>query len=135
MQRSKSYAMLSLIGAFLAGSALGYTADRFMHRDRRIHSREEYRRHMAEELSLTPVQRKAMDSLMDERHRQIVALYKPYRPQLDSIATLARGVSNSAHEQIKKFLSPAQAVKLDELRAAALRDRPKTRGWPTRPPG
>jgi hypothetical protein len=29
MQRSKSYALLFLLAAFIAGAALGFTADRF----------------------------------------------------------------------------------------------------------
>ncbi len=141
MNRSKGYALMFLLGAFIAGGALGFSADRAM---RGGHGRERgaraYRQRMAEELDLTPRQQAAMDSLIEQKHRQIMALYKPLRPQLDSTAVLARVVSDSTHAQIKRLLNPDQQVKLDKMRAAARRDLAERRGGDTvkgggRPPG
>ena len=85
MERSKGYAVMFLLGAFVAGGALGFTADRVMDSKHGRESRgpRAYRQRMAEELKLTPQQQRSIDSLIDLKHRQNVALYKPVKPQLD----------------------------------------------------
>ena len=139
MERSKGYAVMFLLGAFVAGGALGFTADRVMDSKHGRESRgpRAYRQRMAEELKLTPQQQRSIDSLIDLKHRQIVALYKPVKPQLDSIAGLTRIVSDSTHAQIKRLLNPDQATKLDRMREAARRDLAERRGNDSsgRPPG
>jgi Spy/CpxP family protein refolding chaperone len=139
MERSKGYAMMFLLGAFIAGGALGFTADRVMDskHGREMRGPRAYRQRMADELKLTPQQQAAVDSLIEQKHRQIVALYKPVKPQLDSIAVLSRVVSDSTHEQIKRLLSPDQATKFDKMRAAARRELAERRGGDStgRPPG
>src|SRR3954471_18862989 len=139
MNRTKGYALMFLLGAFLAGGALGFSADRAFRRD---HGREQrgsraYRQRMAEELKLTPAQQRSVDSLIEQKHRQILALYKPVKPQLDSIAILARDVSDSTHAQIKKLLDPDQQQKLDRMRDAARKELAERRGGDSasRPPG
>jgi hypothetical protein len=130
MERSKGYALMFLLGAFLAGGALGFTADRMMdvRHDRDSRGSRAYRQRMAEELNLTPAQQSSIDSLIEEKHRQIMALYKPVKPQLDSIAILAREVSDSTHEQIKRLLNADQQQKLDRMRASARKDLADRRG-------
>jgi len=139
MERSKGYAMMFLLGAFVAGGALGFTADRVMDvkHGREMRGPRAYRQRMAEELKLTPQQQASIDSLIEQKHRQIVALYKPVKPQLDSIALLAHEVSDSTHAQIKKLLDPDQQQKLDRMRAAARKELAERRvGDSTgRPPG
>jgi Spy/CpxP family protein refolding chaperone len=142
MNRSKGYALMFLLGAFIAGGALGFTADRAMRggHGRDMHGARAYRQRLAEELNLTPQQRASVDSLLEQKHRQIVALYKPVKPQLDSIASLARVVSDSTHAQIKRLLNAEQQAKLDKMRAAARKDLAERRGGDTvtgggRPPG
>jgi len=132
MERSKGYALMFLLGAFITGGALGFTADRVMDANR-THARgpRASRQRMAEELKLTPQQAAAVDSLIEQKHRQIVTLYKPIQPQLDSIAKQARVVSDSTHAQIKRLLSPEQGEKLDKLRAAARKDLAERRGSDT----
>jgi Spy/CpxP family protein refolding chaperone len=139
MERSKGYAMMFLLGAFLAGGALGFSADRVIgegHR-REMRGPRAYRQKLAEELKLTPQQQASVDSLIEQKHRQIVALYKPVKPQLDSIAVTARVVSDSTHAQIKRLLNSEQQVKLDKMRAGARRELADRRGGDTlgRPPG
>jgi Spy/CpxP family protein refolding chaperone len=128
MDRSKGYALMFLLGAFVAGGALGFTADRVM--EKRGHERgpRAYRQRMAQELKLTPQQQASVDSLIEQKHRQIVALYKPVKPQLDSIALQARVVSDSTHAQIKRLLNPEQQEGLDRMRAAARRELGERRG-------
>jgi len=143
MESSKGYAMMFLLGAFVAGGALGFTADRMMDakHGRDMRGPRAYRQRMAEELKLTPGQQASVDSLIEQKHRQIVTLYKPVKPQLDSIAVLARVVSDSTHAQIKRLLNPEQQVKLDRMRAAARRELAERRGGdstarpPVPPPG
>jgi Spy/CpxP family protein refolding chaperone len=117
MERTKGYALMFLLGAFIAGGALGFSANRMMDA-KREHARgpRAYRQRMAEELKLTPQQAASVDTLIEDKHRQILALYKPVQPQLDSIAKLARVVSDSTHEQIKRLLTPEQAAKFDKPR-------------------
>ena len=139
MERSKGYALMFLLGAFLAGGALGFTASRAISggHDRDMRGSRGYRQRMADELKLTPAQQASVDSLIEQKHRQIMALYKPVKPQLDSINAAARVVSDSTHEQIKRLLNPEQQAKLDKMRAGARRDLAARRGGDTagRPPG
>jgi Spy/CpxP family protein refolding chaperone len=133
MDRTKGYALMFLLGAFIAGGALGFSADRAI-RGGRVHELRgfrAYKQRMAEELKLTPPQQASVDSLMEERHRQIMALYKPLKPQLDSIAVLARVVSDSTHAQIKRLLTPDQQVKFDKMREAARKELAERRGGDT----
>jgi len=139
MERSKGYAVMFLLGAFIAGGALGFTADRVMDakHGREMRGPRAYRQRMAEELKLTPKQQASVDSLIEQKHRQIVALYKPVKPQLDSIAVLARVVSDSTHAQIKRLLNPEQQARLDRMRNAARSELNERRGGDSagRPPG
>ena len=139
MHSSKGYAVMFLLGAFVAGGALGFTADRVMDakHGRDMHGPHTTRQRMAEELKLSPQQQISVDSLIEQKHRQIMTLYKPIKSQLDSIAVQARVVSDSTHAQIKRLLNPDQQVKLDKMRAAARRELAARRGGDTsaRPPG
>ena len=134
MERSKGYALMFLLGAFITGGALGFTADRVMGNDRGRDHRGGgrgggggYRQRMAAELNLNPAQQTSIDSLVDQKHRQIMTLYRPVQPQLDSLALAARVISDSTHAQIKRLLAPAQQEKLDKMRAASRHDLAKRR--------
>lgn len=118
MQRSKGYALMFLLGAFLAGGALGFTADRVITRDKPCKDdRRPSLDAMATELNLTDAQRVAFDSILENRRQQMDGLFAPLRPQMDSLNRLGQVISDSTHEQLKRILSPAQQVKLDERRA------------------
>jgi len=135
MERSKGYALMFLLGAFITGGALGFTVDRVMGGDHERGRRggggaagaDSWRARMASELELTPVQQASIDSLMDQKRRQIVALYNPVQPQLDSLALTARVISDSTHAQIKRLLNPDQQAKLEKMRAAGRHDLAKRR--------
>jgi Spy/CpxP family protein refolding chaperone len=123
-----------LLGAFITGGALGFTVDRVMGGDHERGRRGgggggagSYRARMARELELTPVQQASIDSLMDQKQRQIVALYRPVQPQLDSLGLAARVISDSTHAQIKRLLNPEQQSKLEKMRAAGRHDLAKRR--------
>jgi Spy/CpxP family protein refolding chaperone len=61
----------------------------------------------AEDLDLTPAQRLAVDSILDERHRRMEALFATIRPQMSAIR-------DSARKQIALRLTPEQRVKYDQ---------------------
>lgn len=117
MQRSKSYAVIFLIVAFIAGIAVGFTADHALSRNDRDHRtpRSGLDR-MAKELDLNPAQRAQFDSIMTQRRRQMREIFKPLHPQIDSLQKIAKVVSDSTHEQLKRVLTPEQGKKLDEMR-------------------
>lgn len=123
MQRSKSYALLFLIGAFIAGIAVGVTADRFLSRDGHDHRapRSALDR-MSKELGLNATQRAQFDSIMTRRRTQMRELFKPLRPQIDSIQKIGKAISDSTHEQLKRVLTPEQGKKLDEMRERGRRE-------------
>jgi Spy/CpxP family protein refolding chaperone len=126
-----------LLGAFVAGGALGFTADRVMEKHGPERGTRASRQRMYDELKLTAQQQTSVDSLIEQKHRQILALYKPVKPQLDSLAVQARVVSDSTHAQIKRLLNPDQQAKLDKMRAAARKELAERRGGDSasRPPG
>ena len=116
MQRSKSFALIFLLGAFIAGGALGFTANSVMKREKHGRGRGPSIDRMAKELNLTAVQRAQFDSITSRRRAQMHELWQPLRPQMDSIGKLSKELGDSTHEQLKRVLTPEQAVKLDEMR-------------------
>lgn len=116
MQRSKSFALLVLLAAFVAGVALGFTGDRFLGRDHGRRGDRPSRDRIAKDLNLTPAQRVQFDSIMTSRRLQMRELFKPIRPQMDSLQKIAKVIGDSTHEQLKRVLNPEQAKKLDEMR-------------------
>jgi Spy/CpxP family protein refolding chaperone len=122
MQRSKSYAVIFLIVAFIAGIAVGFTADREMSHDRDRRTPRSGLDRMAKELDLTAAQRTQFDSIMTQRRRQMREIFKPLHPQIDSLQKIAKVVSDSTHEQLKRVLTPEQGRKLDEMRDRARKE-------------
>jgi Spy/CpxP family protein refolding chaperone len=90
MQRSKQQALMFLLGAVLVGGVLGFSAERVMlhatSKDRSWAARTA----MYDDLELTPAQRAAMDSVIDEKNRRVDSLLKPVKPQIDSVRANAR---------------------------------------------
>lgn len=89
MQRSKQQALMFLLGAVLVGGVLGFSAERVM-----LHASKDRswsaRTAMYDDLELTPGQRAAMDSVIDEKNRRVDSLLKPVKPQIDSVRANAR---------------------------------------------
>ena len=109
MQRSKHLAMMFLLGAVLVGGALGFTADRVWLKDPSYTDPRASRALLSERLELNAAQRAALDSILDERHRQFDSLLKPIRPQMDSIRMRSRA-------QIRALLTtPEQRERFEEI--------------------
>lgn len=122
MQRSKQHALMFLLGVFLAGGAVGFSADRVMVRDRmqrcsRWGDQQGVRSRIADDLRLSDDQQASLDRIIDEKHRQMTAILRPVRPQMDSVSALTR-------VQIRAMLTDEQRVKFDlRLRDQAPRDK------------
>jgi hypothetical protein len=120
MQQTKLAAALVIIGAFVAGGAIGVAGDRALRpavpTGGPVDSRTFWDR-TAADWGLTADQRKVVDSLMDAQHKKISVLYKPLRPALDSVDALARSISDSTQNRLRLVLTPDQQKKLDALRA------------------
>jgi Spy/CpxP family protein refolding chaperone len=120
MQRSKGFALLFLIGAFIAGVAIGFAADRVITHDRpgRHGPRSPVDR-MARDLDLNATQRAAFDSILEGRRAQMRQLFDPIRPQMDSLMKIGKVMGDSTHEQLRRILTPDQRVKFDKMHAEA----------------
>jgi hypothetical protein len=112
-QRPKRLAAMFLVGALLVGGALGFTADRVV--GDRLLPRAEAATvpptpnaldDFSAEIGLTPAQRAAVDSIMDERHRIIDSIMGPVRPQISA-------ARESARKQIRARLTADQEVRFD----------------------
>src|SRR3984957_13514463 len=112
--RSRQTALAFLLGAALVGGVLGFSADRIVSRDRfcRWGDQVGMRRIFGDELSLTPPQRGAADSILDEKPRLIADVVKPVKPQIDSIG-------DRAMDRISQLLSPPQRATFEEMRRTA----------------
>ena len=111
MKDTKNLAMMFLLGAFLTGGALGFSANGYMHRDR-ICTTGSYSSAlstiMSKRLKLSPAQESRVDSILDERGRQYRIVMSPIQPKMDSIKLNAR-------EQIRLVLSPEQITEFEAL--------------------
>src|SRR6186997_343773 len=111
MQRSKSLAMMFLLGTLVVGGALGFSADRLFTRPglcTASNDRSGWKDQFASELELTPTQRVALDSILDKRHRDWAAVHETIRPRMDSLQASIRpqldSVRNRARTDIAKML-------------------------------
>ena len=108
MQRSKNLAMMFLLGSVLVGGALGFTADRVWMKDPACSDPRRSRALLYERLELTSAQRASWDSVLDDRHRQFDSLFKPIKPQMDSIRSRGRA-------QIRALLTPKQLERFEQI--------------------
>jgi Spy/CpxP family protein refolding chaperone len=118
MQRSKQQALMFLLGAVLVGGVLGFSA-RSMLRDGKEHSWAA-RQTMYDDLELTPAQRAAMDSVIDEKNRRVDSILKPVKLVLDSVRanTRTQFFRIFTSEQRTKFETRVRedSVRRDQLR-------------------
>ena len=110
MQRSRSLALMFLLGALLVGGALGFTADRVFAGGRCARDGDPHRSRtwLTEELHLTAAQTAAVDSILERRHREMRAVIAPVRPRMDAVRDTAR-------QQIRRVLDDVQRARFDAL--------------------
>lgn len=112
MNDSKNLAMMFLLGAFLTGGVLGFTADRYMNRDRVCTTGSgtgnALMAIMSQRLQLSGEQQVKIESILDDRSRQYQVVMEPLRPRLDSIKLTAR-------DQMRQVLSAEQKAQFEAL--------------------
>jgi Spy/CpxP family protein refolding chaperone len=116
MQRSKSLAMVFLLGVFLAGGAVGFAANQLAGPEKPCsRDRGSYRERFAAELALSATQRVAVDSLMEAQRTRVRALYSPIRPQLDSIGRSRDSIFEDTQRQLRLLLTPEQQARFERM--------------------
>lgn len=111
MKNSKNLALMFLLGTFLTGGVLGFTANRFMHRDQVCYTGNQNSTLLSllsERLKLTADQQHRVDAILDERTRQYRRVMDPIRPRTDSIKEFAR-------DQIRALLDADQKREFEAL--------------------
>ena len=117
MQRSKSLAMVFLLGVFLAGGAVGFAANQVAGPEKPCRGdRASYRERFATELGLSAEQRQAVDSLMETQRTRVRALYSPMRPQLDSIGRSRDSIFEDTQRQLRLLLTAEQQARFEQMR-------------------
>jgi Spy/CpxP family protein refolding chaperone len=117
--RAQRLAAAVVAGALVAGAALGVAADRVWLGRQRVEPLGRLDA-FAADLALTPAQRAAVDTILDERQRVMDSLVAPVRPQLDAARAAAR-------RQIRARLTGSQQARFDEYVARTER-RARERG-------
>lgn len=116
MQRSKSLAMVFLLGVFLAGGAVGFAANQVAGPEKPCEGdRASYRERFAAELGLSASQRQAVDSLMETQRTRVRALYSPMRPQLDSVGRSRDSIFEDTQRQLRALLTPEQQARFEQM--------------------
>jgi hypothetical protein len=106
--------MMFLLGSFLTGGVLGFSADRYMTRDQVCTTKAQggtgagLRDVLGQRLGLDSTQAVAVDAILDERAAQYSRTMAPLRPKMDSIKTNARG-------QIRRVLREDQVKEFDAM--------------------
>ena len=111
MRRTNGYAAAFFIAALLAGAAIGAAADRAILRERVQREWGDVRAmraRLADDLGMDASQRARLDSILDERNRQVDSVMAPVRPQLDSLGAAAR-------QRIRQLLTPEQQATYDQM--------------------
>ncbi len=117
--RAQRLAAAVVMGALVVGAAVGVAADRvWLGRQRVVPA--SWLDAFAADLALTPAQRAAVDTILDERQRVMDSLVAPVRPQLDAARAAAR-------RQIRARLTGGQQARFDEYVARTER-RARERG-------
>lgn len=117
--RAQRLAAAVVAGALVVGAAVGVTADRVW-LGRQPAGPPGWLDAFAADLALTPAQRAAVDTVLDERERVMDSLVAPVRPQLDA----ARA---SARRQIRARLTAPQQARYDAY-LARMERRSRDRG-------
>jgi hypothetical protein len=122
MQRSKGLAMMFLLGTLVVGGALGFSADRLLSGTglcAPASDRGSWRDQFAQELHLSAAQRVMLDSILDKRHHDRVAIEATVRPQIDSLQRSVRpqmdSVRDRARVDIAKMLDADQQAVFQQM--------------------
>jgi hypothetical protein len=131
MQRSKTQALMFLLGATLVGGVLGFSFERYGrsvttkdHFDRSMN----WRQFLYRDLGLTEDQRCQWDAIIDSNEVWRNNMMAPYRPQLDSLRKAEQAIRARVKPQedslrqlvqsrVMTVLTPDQRTKYEARRA------------------
>ena len=135
MARSRWIALAVLSATFLAGAMLGAAAIRVLVDDRAEQPqrpRPDGRRggpgqgpSIFDQMGLTAAQKAGIDSVMENRRREMDAFWKLHNPEV-------RAIIDSARVEIDRLLTPEQRQQFQEFRERRRREHPD-RGGPDAP--
>jgi Spy/CpxP family protein refolding chaperone len=122
MTNSKRLALAFLLGALLVGGVLGFTTARVFGRAGHAYlDSRNMSELLAADLRLTDEQRAQLDAILDRRHRDMVVVLAPVRPQLDSIRERARN-------EIRHMLTGDQGARFERILVKQEREQQGMRG-------
>ena len=112
--RSKSLALMFLLGAFLTGGAIGFAADRAMMAKKPYAQVLSPRDELARVLGLTSEQRDSLNAILDWRNAEDRELTRPLRPMFDANRDSARvlimnQLSEEQKQSFRDFLERQEA--------------------------
>ena len=110
MRESKNVAMAFLLGTFLTGGVLGFSANRIIKRDEVCTTRgvNPVVQMMAQRLGLDASQSATINTILDNRSAQYKKAMAPIRPQMDSI-------KQDAREQMRRVLTQEQKQEFEAM--------------------
>ena len=110
MRESKNVAMAFLLGTFLTGGVLGFSANRIMKRDQVCTTRgvNPVVEMMAQRLGLDAAQSASINAILDNRSAQYKKAMAPIRPQMDSI-------KQDARQQMRAVLTQEQKQEFEAM--------------------
>jgi polyhydroxyalkanoate synthesis regulator protein len=110
MRESKNVAMAFLLGTFLTGGVLGFSANKIMRRDQVCTTRgvNPVVEMMATRLRLDTEQSAAINAILDNRSAQYRKAMAQIRPQMDSIKADAR-------EQMRRVMTQEQKQEFEAM--------------------
>jgi Spy/CpxP family protein refolding chaperone len=120
MERSKILAAAFLAGAFTLGATVGFGFDRSIARAETRPAAVSTYEDFTTELGLTPEQKAAVDSILDEQHRAIDSLLVPVRPQMQA-------VRDGARREIAARLTPEQRGRYERFLARRAEEQARRR--------
>ena len=113
--------MMFLLGAFLAGGAVGFAADRAVTHSRpaRQYNERAMGDELAKQLNLSPEQRRVVDSVFTWRRSRDRAIMLPFQPLFDSVRNQTRPMLDSVRDSgrvlIRQVLDSAQKTQFKAL--------------------
>ena len=110
MRESKNVAMAFLLGTFLTGGVLGFSANRIIKRDQVCTTRgvNPVVEMMAQRLRLDAAQSATINTILDNRSAQYKKAMAPIRPQMDSI-------KQDAREQMRRVMTQEQKQEFEAM--------------------
>ncbi len=124
MQRPKQQALMFLLGAVLVGSALGFSADRYLGHEK-FAAQYGPRAKFYDELGLSPQQRSTHDSLAFQQDCSFKAILVPHDSVIKALNARFRAQRDSVFTPDQKTKLDARRKEMDARREADRAKEPK----------